>query len=79
MNIKILGTGCAKCVTLENKVRELVKEKSIPAEVEKVSDLREIMGYGIMMTPGLVINGKVKSSGYIPKDAEIVEWIREES
>jgi small redox-active disulfide protein 2 len=77
MNIKILGTGCSKCVTLENKVRELVKQNSIEAEVQKISDLQEIMKYGIMMTPGLVINEKVVSFGSVPKDNQILQWINE--
>lgn len=77
MNIKILGTGCSKCVTLENKVRELVKQNSIEAEVQKISDLQDIMKYGIMMTPGLVINEKVVSFGSVPKDNQILQWINE--
>lgn len=77
MKIKVLGTGCAKCVNLENRVKELVKNNNIDAEVEKVSELQEIMKYGVMMTPGLVINEKVVSYGSIPKESQILEWIRE--
>ncbi len=77
MNIKILGTGCSKCVNLENKVKDLVKQNSIDAEVQKVSDLQDIMKYGIMMTPGLVINEKVVSFGSVPKDNQILQWISE--
>jgi small redox-active disulfide protein 2 len=77
MNIKILGTGCSKCINLENKVRDLVKQNTIDAVVEKVSDLQEIMKYGIMMTPGLVINEKVVSYGSVPKDNQILQWIKE--
>lgn len=77
MKIKVLGTGCAKCVNLENRVKELVKNNNIEAEVEKVSELQEIMKYGVMMTPGLVINEKVVSYGSIPKESQILEWIRE--
>lgn len=77
MNIKILGTGCTKCVTLENKIRDLVKENKIEAEITKVSNLQDIMKYGIMMTPGLVINDKVVSYGTIPKDNRILKWIEE--
>ncbi len=79
MLIKILGTGCAKCVNLEKKVRELVSQNSIGAEVEKVTDIQDIMKYGILMTPGLVINEKVVSSGSIPKDNQILQWISEAS
>ncbi|MFA6980732.1 MAG: thioredoxin family protein [Ignavibacteriaceae bacterium] len=77
VSVKILGTGCKKCQTLEAKVRELIASNSIDAIVEKVTDLQEIVGYGIMMTPGLVINEKVKSYGIIPKDEQIINWLKE--
>jgi len=76
VSVKILGTGCKKCQTLEAKVRELVSSNSIDAEVEKVTDLQKIVGYGIMMTPGLVINERVKSYGIIPKDEQIINWLK---
>jgi small redox-active disulfide protein 2 len=77
MHIKILGTGCSKCVHLENKVKEIVKQNSISADITKVTDIQDIMKYGILMTPGLVINEKVVSSGSIPKDSQILQWIEE--
>lgn len=77
MIIKILGTGCSKCVNLENKVKEIVKSNNIDAIVEKVSELQDIMKYGIMSTPGLVINEKVISYGTVPKDSQILEWLKE--
>ncbi|HPI20537.1 MAG TPA: thioredoxin family protein [Candidatus Kapabacteria bacterium] len=77
MNIKVLGTGCSKCLTLENKVREVIKQNSIEAEVEKVTQINDIMKYGVMMTPGLVINEKVVSYGSVPKDNQILQWIKE--
>ena len=77
MIIKILGTGCAKCNNLENKVKEIAAANSIDAEFQKVTDIQEIMKYGIMMTPGLVINEVVKSSGVIPKDELILQWLKE--
>lgn len=77
VSVKILGTGCKKCQTLEAKVRELIASNSIDAIIEKVTDLQEIVGYGIMMTPGLVINEKVKSYGIIPKDEQILNWLKE--
>jgi small redox-active disulfide protein 2 len=77
MNIKILGTGCSKCINLENKVKEIVKANNFNATVEKVTDLQDIMKYGIMMTPGLVINEKVISYGSVPKDSQILEWLKE--
>ena len=78
MNIKVLGIGCSKCKALEEKVRVIVAKNNINAEVEKVSDLEEIMKYGIMLTPGLVINEKVKSYGMVPKEDQILRWIKEE-
>ena len=78
MTVKILGTGCKKCKTLEAKVREVVQQNNIDAEVEKVTDLNAIMSYGIMMTPGLVVDEKVKSYGIIPKDDQILSWLRGE-
>ncbi len=77
MVIKILGSGCSKCVNLENKVKEIVKNNNIDATVEKVSELQDIMKYGIMSTPGLVINEKVISYGTVPKDSQILEWLKE--
>jgi small redox-active disulfide protein 2 len=77
ISIKVLGTGCKKCQNLENKIRELVKSNNIDATVEKVSDIQEMVNYGIMMTPGLIINEKVKSFGIIPKDDQILNWLKE--
>ena len=77
MTVKILGTGCKKCQTLESKVREVIQQNNIDAVVEKVTDLSEIMNYRIMMTPGLVINEKVKSYGIIPKDDQLLSWLKE--
>ena len=68
VSVKVLGTGCKKCQTLEAKVRDLVATNQIDATVEKVTDIQEMVRYGIMMTPGLIINEKVKSFGVIPKD-----------
>ena len=77
ISIKILGTGCKKCQTLEAKVRDLVAANDIDAAVEKVTDIQEMVRYGIMMTPGLIINEKVKSFGIIPKDDQIINWLKE--
>lgn len=75
MVIKILGSGCAKCKKLEENARKAVAEANINAEIIKVSDLKEIMGYGVMMTPALVVDEKVKSSGKILSPAEIIKLI----
>ncbi|MBK7500759.1 MAG: thioredoxin family protein [Ignavibacteriales bacterium] len=77
VSVKVLGTGCKKCQNLENKVRELVASNNINATVEKVTDIQEMINYGIMMTPGLIINEKVKSFGIIPKDDQIINWLKE--
>jgi len=78
INIKILGIGCPKCRKLEEKVRDVVSTNHIIAEIEKVTDINDMMKYNIMMTPGLVVNEKLKSSGQIPKDEQILNWIKEE-
>jgi len=77
ISIKVLGPGCKKCQTLETKVRDLVATNNIEATVEKVTDIQEMVRYGIMMTPGLIINEKVKSFGIIPKDDQIINWLKE--
>ncbi len=73
MEIKILGTGCPKCKTLEKITRDVVKEIGLKADISKEEDIVRIMNYGIMHTPGLVINGKVVLSGRVPSMKEIKE------
>jgi small redox-active disulfide protein 2 len=75
MKIEILGMGCPSCEKLENNAKEAVNSAGIEAEIVKVSDLKEIMNYGVTKTPALVIDGVVKSSGKIMKSAEILEII----
>jgi len=75
MDIKILGPGCARCHSLENLVRETVAASPQQATIEKVDDFGRIAGYGIMATPGLVIDGQVVSSGRVPSKDEIAAWI----
>ncbi|HPA73278.1 MAG TPA: thioredoxin family protein [Spirochaetota bacterium] len=75
MKIEILGTGCAKCNKLEELAREVVAESGSDAEIVKVKDLNAIMGYGVMITPALVVNGEVKSAGKVPSKEEIKKWI----
>ena len=71
MNIKILGTGCPNCVRLEALVKEVATEKGLSLKVDKVTDIAEVMSYGIMSTPGLVVDGQVVSSGRVPPKAEM--------
>ena len=75
MKIEILGTGCAKCKALEENAKKAVSEAGIFAQVEKVEDLNEIMNYGVMNTPGLVINGVVKSTGKLLNSEEIKAFL----
>lgn len=75
MNIKILGTGCPNCRNLEKAVRKAVEELGIEAVVEKEEDIMKIMKYGILSTPGLVIDGKVALSGRVPSVGELKEII----
>jgi small redox-active disulfide protein 2 len=71
MEIKILGTGCSKCKTLEKLTREVVEKNGINANITKVEDITEIMKYGIMATPALVVNEKVEIKGRVPSANEI--------
>jgi len=71
MNIKILGTGCPKCKTLEKLTREVVEQNGIEATITKVEDIMEIMKYGIMSTPALVVDEKVEVKGRVPSIDEI--------
>jgi len=71
MEIKILGTGCPKCKTLEKLTREVVEQNGIDATVTKVEDIYQIMKYGVMTTPALVVNEKVEIKGRIPSADEI--------
>ena len=75
MEIKILGTGCSKCKTLEEITRKVVKDNGIDAKVTKVEDIVEIMKYNIMTTPALVIDGKVVVKGRIPSEKEIKQLL----
>ena len=75
MNVKILGTGCPNCRRLEATVKEVAAEKGLTLEVEKVTDIAGIMSYGVMATPGLVVDGQVKASGRVPPKAEVAAWL----
>ncbi|MEW6696593.1 MAG: thioredoxin family protein [Bacillota bacterium] len=78
MEIKVLGSGCKKCTELDKLVREVLAEMNVKANVEKVEDIAQIVQYGVMLTPGLVIDGKVKISGRLPGKADIKKMISEE-
>ncbi|NCD21158.1 MAG: thioredoxin family protein, partial [Actinobacteria bacterium] len=74
-NIKILGSGCKNCVALERNTREALADMDLAAEVTKVTDYPTIASYGIMKTPGLVVDEQVIVSGRVPKPAEIKELL----
>lgn len=76
MKVLILGPGCTKCRTLEERIRNLVANHRLTVEIHKVTDLQEIMAYKIMMTPGLVIDGELKSVGTIPRDEQLLQWMK---
>ena len=76
MNIKVLGSGCAKCAKLKLIVEEAVKNLNLEATVEKVEDFMKIMKYGVMITPALVIDEKVIFSGKVPTVKEIEEMLK---
>lgn len=69
--VQILGTGCAKCKTLAENTRKAIEEAGIEAEIEKVEDIKEIMKFNIMITPGLAIDGEVKSAGKVLSTEDI--------
>ncbi len=73
MEIKVLGTGCPKCKTLEKITRETVEKLEIDAQISKVEDIVDIMNAGVMQTPALVVNGKVVLSGRLPSEKELTE------
>ena len=73
-DVKILGTGCANCRNTLALVEQVAKEKGVPIKLEKVEDLPAIMGYGVMSTPGVVIDGVVVHSGGVPAKAKVEGW-----
>jgi small redox-active disulfide protein 2 len=78
MEIKVLGPGCPKCQQTEKIVREAVAESGVAADVEKVTDVMKIAGYGVFGTPAVVVDGEVKSVGKIPKKEDVLAWVKGE-
>jgi small redox-active disulfide protein 2 len=76
MVIKILGTGCKKCKTLEENTKLAVKEFGIDAVIEKVEEIQDIMAYGVMSTPAIVVDEQVKSTGKVLKPKDIIKLIK---
>jgi len=75
--IEVLGSGCANCQRVEANAREAIAMAGIAAEIRHITDYREIAARGVMSTPGLVINGRVMSSGRIPDVGDIASWLVE--
>ena len=75
MEIKVLGPGCAKCHQLEKTTREVVQELGIDVSIEEVKDIKKILQYPILTTPGLVVNGELVCSGRVPSKAEVTKFI----
>ena len=75
MDIKVLGNGCANCKTTIALIDQVAKAKGVTVKLEKVEELRDIMGYGVMSTPGVVISGKVVHAGGVPSRDKIEQWL----
>ncbi|MGC8491341.1 MAG: thioredoxin family protein [Syntrophobacteraceae bacterium] len=75
MEIKVLGPGCKKCHETEKVVQEVIRETGVDASLEYITDIAKIAGYGIFTTPGVVIDGKVKSVGKVPSKAQVKGWL----
>jgi small redox-active disulfide protein 2 len=74
MDIKVLGTGCANCKNTIALIEQVAHAKGVPVTLSKVEELRDIMGYGVMSTPGVVIDGKVVHAGGVPTRAKVEQW-----
>lgn len=75
--VQILGTGCARCQALTANTEQALRELGLPAAIEKVTGIKEIMAFEILMTPGLVIDGKVRAAGRVPAPEEIKRMLTE--
>ena len=74
-NIKVLGTGCANCKNTLKLIEEAARKKGVEIELEKVEQLQDIMAYGVMSTPGVVVDGKVVHAGGLPKPDDLARWL----
>lgn len=77
MKIQVLGTGCMKCNKLYEEAQKAISQAGIEADLEKIEKIDQIMKFGVAITPALVIDGQVKSSGKVPKADEIAAWLKE--
>lgn len=74
-SVKVLGTGCANCKTTMKLIEDAAKENGVEVRLEKVEQLQDIMAYGVMSTPGVVVDGKVVHAGGVPSRDKIVQWL----
>ena len=74
-SIKVLGTGCANCQNTLKLIAEVAQAKGVEIELEKVEDLRQVIGYGVVSTPGVVIDGKIVHAGGVPARAKVESWL----
>jgi small redox-active disulfide protein 2 len=74
-NVKVLGTGCANCKNTLALVEAVAREKGVEIQLEKIEDLKAIMAYGVMSTPGVVVDGKVVHAGGVPPRAKVEGWL----
>ncbi|GAB4302855.1 MAG: thioredoxin family protein [Thiohalomonadaceae bacterium] len=74
-HIKVLGSGCRNCQTTYELIRKAAEEKGITIQLEKIEDIGQIMGYGVMSTPGVVIDGKVVHAGGVPDRKQVESWL----
>jgi small redox-active disulfide protein 2 len=74
-NIKVLGSGCANCKNTLKLIDEVARAKGVEVQTEKIEDLQQIMSFGVMATPGVVIDGKVVHAGGVPARAKIESWL----
>lgn len=74
-HIKVLGSGCANCVTTAKLIEGIAREKGVAIKLEKITDMRQIVGYGVMSTPGVVVDGKVVHAGGVPDRDKISAWL----
>lgn len=75
LNIKVLGTGCANCKTTLKLIEETARAKGVAIEIDKVEEIKAIMSYGVMTTPGVVVDGKVVHAGGVPSRAKVEGWL----
>lgn len=77
LEIKLLGSGCASCQQFRKRLLRVLEQSGLPADLEEIHDAMEMAAHGVMLTPGLIINGKVVSVGKVPSEQEIHDWLRE--